>query len=69
VAGDLVKSPKGNELKQLAGGRWREHACGQWRDFNPKRQQRRTVERAYGIAGGRQWKRLRRALRARGMLA
>ena len=64
-----MKSPKGNDIRERSPGRFEELVAGGWRKFNPKRQQRKVIERTYGIRGGRQWKKLRRALRAQGRLA
>jgi hypothetical protein len=40
------------------------HGGTEWRAYNPKRDTRHQLERHFGIATGRQWKRLRRRLRA-----
>jgi len=69
------KSSRGNPVKRIGltfvrgmGARNRaqyvEWACDSNRFYNPKRDNRHQLERHFEIKTGRQWKRLRRRLRA-----
>jgi hypothetical protein len=60
-----MKSLRGNLVEQI-GAHLIEHVAGAKRLYNPKRDRRRQLMQQLGLRGGRQWKKLRRALRAQG---
>jgi hypothetical protein len=59
------KSSRGNPVQERHGRLIEAmHGGTEWRAYNPKRDNRHQLERRFGITTGRQWKRLRRQLRA-----